>query len=355
MNKEIKRLIDLLSKDHTLNKEELLSLLKGLDTEEKEYLYKEADKVRKEIYGNKVYARGLIEFTNYCKNDCFYCGIRKSNRKAERYRLTKEEIIDCCHNGYSLGFRTFVLQGGEDGYFTDDLLVEIISSIKGFYPECAITLSIGEKSKESYQKYFLAGADRYLLRHETANQEHYSKLHPDNLSLADRKKCLESLKEIGYEVGCGFMVGSPGQSLETIVQDLLYIKELEPEMVGIGPFIPQKDTPFADESAGTLEQTLVLLAIIRLLLPYVLLPATTALGTIDPEGREKGIRAGANVVMPNLSPLGVRAKYLLYDNKICTGDEASECLGCISRRIAGVGYELSSDRGDCKKNRSRNV
>jgi biotin synthase len=294
--------------------------------------------------------RGLIEFTNYCRNDCYYCGIRKSNCNADRYRLTKEQILDCCAAGYELGFRTFVLQGGEDGYYSDKTIAETVSSIKANHPDCAVTLSLGERSYESYKMFYEAGADRYLLRHETANEDHYSKLHPPVLSLTNRKQCLYNLKEIGYQVGCGFMVGSPFQTTDCIVDDLMFIKELRPHMVGIGPFIPHKDTPFADKASGTLELTLFLLGIIRLMLPGVLLPATTALGTIHPKGRELGILAGANVVMPNLSPTDVRNKYLLYDDKICTGDEASECRRCLERRIESIGYKLVVSRGDCKFN-----
>ena len=311
-----------------------------------QYLYQQAREVADTVYGKRVFKRGLIEFTNYCKNDCYYCGIRRSNKCAKRYRLDKETILACCARGYELGFRTFVLQGGEDGHFTDDRVCEIVAAIREQYPDCAITLSIGEKSKESYQKYFDAGADRYLLRHETANEEHYAKLHPAELSLRNRKQCLYDLKEIGYQVGCGFMVGSPYQTIETLYEDLQFIKELEPHMVGIGPFIPQKETPFASEKAGTLEQTLRLLAIIRLIHPCVLLPATTALGTIHEQGRELGILAGANVVMPNLSPTDVRKKYKLYDNKACTGDEAAEGDTNLKLRMKQIGYDFVCDRGD---------
>ena len=314
--------------------------------EDVQYLYAQAREVADVIYGKRVFKRGLIEFTNYCKNDCYYCGIRRSNACAERYRIEKDTILACCEKGYTLGYRTFVLQGGEDGYFTDERVCEIVSEIRQNYPDCAITLSIGEKSKESYQKYFDAGADRYLLRHETANEEHYAKLHPEELSLRNRKQCLYDLKDIGYQVGCGFMVGSPYQTIETLFEDLQFIKELEPHMVGIGPFIPQKDTPFASENAGTLERTLRLLAIIRLMHPNVLLPATTALGTIHENGRELGILAGANVVMPNLSPTDVREKYKLYDNKACMGDEAVEGDANLTFRIKQIGYDLVCDRGD---------
>ena len=282
-----------------------------------------ARKERHRYYGHDVYVRGLIEFTNYCKNDCLYCGIRKSNGNAHRYRLSEEDILNCCKEGYDLGFRTFVLQGGEDGYYTDERIIHLIRMIKEQYPDCAITLSIGEKSKESYQAYFDAGADRYLLRHETYNHEHYRQLHPSNLSPGHRQQCLRNLKDIGYQVGCGFMVGSPYQTPEYLAEDMLFMKELNPHMIGIGPFIPHHDTPFAGEAAGTLELTLYMLGLIRLMIPKVLLPATTALGTIHPKGRELGILAGANVVMPNLSPTEVRKDYLLYDNKICTGDESA--------------------------------
>lgn len=320
-----------------------------LTTENKdclEMLREEAVQTAQKIYGNQVFIRGLIEFTNYCKNDCYYCGIRRSNHCADRYRLTKEEILSCTDTGYELGFRTFVLQGGEDPYFTDARICELVSEIRQKHPDCAITLSIGEKSKESYQRYFDAGADRYLLRHETANGTHYRRLHPDELSLEHRKQCLWDLKEIGYQVGCGFMVGSPGQTTETLYEDLQFIRKLIPHMVGIGPFIPQKDTPFAREPAGTMEQTLRLLSIIRLIHPHVLLPATTALGTIHPKGRELGIQSGANVVMPNLSPVDVRDKYKLYDNKICTGDEAAECRFCMENRMKSIGYQVVVSRGD---------
>ena len=311
-----------------------------------QYLFAQAREVADAVYGKQVFKRGLIEFTNYCKNDCYYCGIRRSNGAANRYRLEKDVILACCKRGYELGFRTFVLQGGEDGYFTDERVCEIVAAIHEKYPDCAITLSIGEKSKESYQKYFDAGANRYLLRHETANDAHYSRLHPKELILTNRKQCLYDLKEIGYQVGCGFMVGSPGQTVETLYEDLMFIKELESHMVGIGPFIPQKDTPFGEEAAGTLEQTLKLLAIIRLIHPHVLLPATTALGTIHESGRELGILAGANVVMPNLSPQEAKKKYTLYDNKIHSGAEAAEGEADLRKRMTAIGYELVIDRGD---------
>lgn len=328
-------------------KEEWIELLMcAEDKDTVQGLAEEAVRIRRQYYGDKVYTRGLIEFTNYCKNDCYYCGIRRGNLHAHRYRLTKEEILDCCQEGHRLGFRTFVLQGGEDRWFTDERMAEIIRAIRNNYPDCAITLSIGERSKESYRLFREAGADRYLLRHETANEAHYGTLHPKGMSLAVRKQCLYDLKELGYQVGAGFMVGSPGQTLTCLAEDLLFLKELRPHMVGIGPFIPHHDTVFAKERAGSVEFTLYLLSLIRILLPQVLLPATTALGTLDPQGREKGLSVGANVVMPNLSPVQNRKQYELYDNKICTGEEAAECLGCLARRVESVGYQLVQERGD---------
>lgn len=343
---ELYELADRLERDRILTKEEFTALIENRSDKLAEYVFVKARRIRHRIYGKDVYIRGLIEFTNYCGNDCLYCGIRRSNKNADRYRLTKEDILECCETGHSLGFRTFVLQGGEDGFYTDDMLVDIIKAVKKIYPDCALTLSIGEKSRESYEKYFDAGADRYLLRHETADSCHYSKLHPTSLSLENRKRCLYDLKEIGYQTGSGFMVGSPFQTAECLAEDMIFLHELQPHMVGIGPFIPHHDTPFADEKQGTLELTLFMLGLLRLMLPNVLLPATTALGTIDPNGREMGILAGANVVMPNLSPKGVRKKYLLYDNKICTGDEAAECRKCIETRMNLIGYETVVSRGD---------
>ncbi|MDR1932250.1 MAG: [FeFe] hydrogenase H-cluster radical SAM maturase HydE [Spirochaetales bacterium] len=325
---------------------ELLRFITTEDPEETEELFAAARAVREARYGRAVYFRGLIEFTNYCKNDCLYCGIRCSNRALRRYRLSFEEILQCCRMGRLLGFRTFVLQGGEDPYFTDERVCGIVRAIRREFPDYAITLSIGERGRESYEAFFRAGANRYLLRHETANDEHYRKLHPAGMSLAERKHCLFVLKDIGFQVGAGCMTGSPFQRPEDLLEDLLFLRELEPHMVGIGPFIPHADTPFASYPAGTVAQTLKMIALSRLLLPGALIPATTALGTIDPQGREKAFRAGANVVMPNLSPVGVRKLYSLYDNKICTGDEAAGCLLCMQDRIRGSGFEPSMIRGD---------
>lgn len=314
-----------------------------------DYLFKEADTIRQYYYGRDVYIRGLIEFTNYCKNNCFYCGIRRDNTCVERYRLMPEDIMTCCEEGYGLGFRTFVLQGGEDPYYTDDVICRVVSGIKDKYPDCAVTLSIGEKSYESYLEYYRAGADRYLLRHETADGAHYSRLHPAEMSLENRKKCLFNLKEIGYQVGSGFMVGSPCQTTENLIQDIRFLQELEPDMIGIGPYISHENTPFKGKENGTLAQTLKLIAILRCMFPYALIPATTSLGTIDPRGRELGLKAGANVVMPNLSPVSVRKLYSLYDNKICTGDEAAQCRVCLEKRVESVGYKIVTARGDVKR------
>ncbi|SKA75602.1 iron-only hydrogenase maturation protein HydE [Caloramator quimbayensis] len=340
-----KEIIDKLHEKNYLNEEEMLYLLNNIDEENKKYLSEKALEVRTMYYGKKVYLRGLIEFTNYCRNDCMYCGIRASNKNAKRYRLSIDEILNTCRKGYELGFRTFVLQGGEDTYFSNDIMVDIIKRIKNDFPSCAVTLSIGEKSFDSYKKYFDAGADRYLLRHETASKKLYQSLHP-NMSFENRIECLYNLKKIGYQVGAGFMIGLPNQTNEDFVKDLMFLKELEPHMVGIGPFIPHKDTPLSGEKAGDLNTTTTLLSIIRLLLPKVLLPSTTALGTINPKGRELGLLSGANVVMPNLSPIEVRDKYSLYDGKICTGEEAAECLVCLKNRIESVGFEVDMGRGD---------
>lgn len=344
-NSKVMELIDKLYEFNYIDDQKLLFLLNNIKNNEKEYLYNMANETRMRTYGNKVYMRGLIEFTNYCKRTCAYCGIRALNSKADRYRLTMEEILSACEQGYRLGYSTYVLQGGEDDYFTDDRIVELVKEIKKRYPKSAITLSIGEKSYDSYKRYFEAGAERYLLRHETASKELYEKLHK-NMSFENRINCLWNLKKIGYQIGAGFMVGLPGQTNEDLVKDIMFIKKLQPHMVGIGPFIPHKDTPLGKEKGGTVEKTIIMLSIIRLFLPDVLLPATTALGTIDPLGREKGIKAGANVVMPNLSPVTVRKKYSLYDGKICTGDEAAECRVCIEGRINRSGFKVDMGRGD---------
>jgi len=342
----VRGLIDALRRERVLPRAELAGLIREISDGDMPYLFDAARETARSRFGNRIYTRGLIEFTNYCRCDCYYCGIRRSNRQAERYRLTQEEILACCRAGYALGFRTFVLQGGEDPYFTDERICELVRAIKSSWPDCAVTLSIGEKEHSSYRLYRKAGADRYLLRHETASPAHYRRLHPPEQTPQRRRQCLWSLKELGYQVGAGFMVGSPYQTPENLADDLLFLHELSPQMAGIGPFIPHHQTPFSAFPAGTLRQTLLMVALTRLILPNALLPATTALGTIAPDGRERGVLAGANVVMPNLSPVGVRKQYALYDNKICTGDEAAECRACLQNRMRSIGYELAVDRGD---------
>lgn len=344
---KVENIINRFLEEHKLSGAQYLVLLEAWqDHETADRLAREAVKIREHYYGRKIFTRGLIEFTNYCKNNCYYCGIRNANHNVDRYRLTPEEILECCRNGHELGYRTFVLQGGEDLWYTDEMVAAIVSGIKAEFPDCAVTLSIGERSYESYRLFREAGADRYLLRHETAAEGLYRALHPAGMRLENRKQCLYNLKELGYQVGAGFMVGAPGQTLSLLVEDLLFLQELQPQMVGIGPFIPHHDTRYANEKAGSVELTLFLLSVIRIMLPKVLLPATTALGTIDPRGREKGMESGANVVMPNLSPVKNRKLYELYDNKICTGEESAECRMCLARRVESVGCQLVTERGD---------
>ncbi len=339
-------IIEQLKTTHTATREQLIFLLKNITGAEREELRQAAQQTAQAVFGNKIYIRGLVEISSICKRDCRYCGLRRSNPNAVRYRLTPEQILSCCEKGYALGFRTFVLQGGEDGFFSDEVVCGVVREIKRRYPDCAVTLSLGERGDESFRRLYAAGADRYLLRHETADLAHYAKLHPDSMSGAERQRQLFVLKQTGFQTGAGFMVGSPYQTAENLADDLLFLKKLQPQMCGIGPFIPHKDTEFRDFSQGSLELTLTLLAVIRLMHPRILLPATTALGTIHPQGRELGILHGANVVMPNLSPLEHRKDYAIYDNKICTGDEAAECIRCLSVRVQRIGYKIVTERGD---------
>ncbi len=349
MTETVRALVDRLCAGEHLTEPEYAALVAGRDGEAAARLRERAVAVRRSIYGDAVFTRGLIEISSFCKNDCLYCGIRRSNANAQRYRLTGEEILLCAQEGYRLGFRTFVLQGGEDGYYTDSVLWDIIRALKRRFPDCAVTLSLGERSLDSYRALRQAGADRYLLRHETADRAHYGALHPREMSFDNRMRCLQDLRTLGYQVGCGFMVGSPGQTPETLAKDLAFVAAFQPDMCGIGPFIPHRDTPFRDRPAGSVELTCFLLSVIRLLCPAVLLPATTALGTLHPQGRELGIQSGANVVMPNLSPLSVRKKYALYDNKLCTGEESAQCRACLEQRMRSIGYELVTHRGDVRK------
>lgn len=339
-------MIQQIAQNRDITLEQLQLLLTVSDEGVISELFDTARRTAQSVYGNKIFMRGLIEISSYCKNNCLYCGIRRSKQGVARYRLTPDEIYDCCEQGHKLGFRTFVLQGGEDMWFNDDRMCDIVSTIRHRFPDCAITLSLGERSRDSYQRLFDAGADRYLLRHETATPEHYAFLHPDDMSFENRMQCLYDLKEIGYQVGCGFMVGSPRQTVNTLFRDIQFIRSFQPEMVGIGPFIPASGTPFADVPAGTVELTLRLLAIIRLVHPHVLLPATTALGTLHEQGREMGIMAGANVVMPNLSPQAHRKEYSIYDNKLATGSEAAESAADIRERLKAIGEEAPEERGD---------
>ncbi|MDO4740421.1 MAG: [FeFe] hydrogenase H-cluster radical SAM maturase HydE [Eubacteriales bacterium] len=348
MNKQVFELIGRLAGERRLEKEQYRFLIDHRTPEAAARLAELAVQARKEVYGSAVYVRGLIEISNICKNDCLYCGIRRGNRNCERYRLSREDILACCREGAALGFRTFVLQGGEDPFFCDEMLAELVRDIKAEHPGCAVTLSLGERSKESYALLKDAGADRYLLRHETANAAHYAALHPAEMSFKNRMRCLRDLKELGYQVGCGFMVGSPFQTSGELAEDLAFIEHFQPDMCGIGPFIPQHDTPFGAKEPGTLELTCYLLSILRLIRPNLLLPSTTALGTIHPYGREMGIQAGANVVMPNLSPPSARKKYTLYDNKAIDGAEAAQHLAELSQRMAAIGYEVVTDRGDVR-------
>lgn len=348
----LRRLIEKLETSHALTEKEYALLIQSYTEPLAAYAAQKAVALRKKYYSNHIYIRGLIEISNYCKNNCLYCGIRRDNTSCERYRLEQTQILDCCAQGYSLGFRTFVLQGGEDGYYTDTRLCGIIRAIKNKYPDCAVTLSLGERTRQSYQTLYDAGADRYLLRHETADPIHYGKLHPLEQSFSERMRCLYDLREIGYQTGCGFMVGSPGQTVETLAKDLKFIETFHPAMCGIGPFIPHHATPFSDTPAGSIELTCYLLSLIRLIQPTILLPATTALSTLVLDGRERGVLAGANVVMPNLSPIQKRKKYTLYDNKRFTEEESAQNVARLRESMSAIGYEVVTARGDVIKNKS---
>ena len=350
-----RELVDRLHAQGRLAHGEWVQLIDTFTPEDRAYAAELARSVAQREFGRSIYFRGIIEFTSICKNDCYYCGLRRSNRSAARYRLSEEDILACCAEGYAAGFRTFVLQGGEDGFFTDDVMCGIVSAMRAKYPDCAITLSLGERSRESYRRLREAGADRYLLRHETATHEHYARLHPPELSLENRLRCLRDLKELGYQTGCGCMVGAPYQTSADLARDMEFMAEFRPEMIGIGPFIPHHATPFAAFPPGSVELTLMLLSLCRIMLPRVMLPATTALGTLDGSGRKQGVLAGANVIMPNLSPRAVRKKYLLYDNKAITGDDAAESLEILRGHMAEIGYELRAGRDDWSQERMDGV
>lgn len=341
-----RKLIEKLNNQHRLAHDEWVSLITSCDENDRDFAAKLARENTIAVFGKRIYFRGIIEFTNICKNDCLYCGIRRSNSSVHRYRLSEEEILSCCDDGYRFGYRTFVLQGGEDPYWDDGRLSALIKRIKTKYPDCAVTLSIGERSRESYQALYDAGADRFLLRHETATPSHYQKLHPEEMKLENRLQCLKNLKEIGYQTGAGFMVGSPYQTADCIASDLEFLCDFKPQMVGIGPFIPHRDTPLRDFSAGSAGLTVFLLSLVRLALPNVLLPATTALGTVEGKGRQRGVLAGCNVVMPNLTPMSVRKDYLLYDNKVGTDSDAKDGLDLLRSQMEEIGYEVVTGRGD---------
>lgn len=341
-------LIEKLEREKKLEYEEWYQLIETYTEEDRKYAENKSQKIAKSIFGNRIYIRGIIEFTNICKNNCYYCGIRCSNENVSRYRLTKEEILLCCDEGYKIGYRTFVLQGGEDKYYHEDRLIDIVKSIREAYSDCAITLSFGELSKEFYKKLYDAGANRYLLRHETADEIHYGKLHPQKMSYSNRMRCLKELKEIGYQTGCGMMIGSPFQTTDNLVKDMMFLNEFKPEMIGIGPFIAHKDTPFRYYNNGSEKLTLLILSLCRIMQPEVLLPSTTALGTVSDDGRKLGVLAGCNVIMPNLSPLGVRKKYLLYNNKVGVNDDAEKGIKKIHEQLKEIGYEIYISRGDYK-------
>ena len=345
----VKNLIEKLNQDHRLTRQEWAAVFRNHTQEDAEYARELAREIAVRNFGKTIYFRGIVEYSNICKNDCYYCGIRCSNKKVSRYRLTQDDILACCREGDEQGFRTFVLQGGEDGWFTDERMCAIIGAIKEEFPDCAVTLSMGERSRESYEKLYKAGADRYLLRHETADETHYGILHPESMKLSNRLRCLKDLKEIGFQTGCGIMVGTPGQSPETLAEDMGFMQEFQPQMVGVGPFIPHGDTPFAGKEKGSVERTLFIHALCRIMLPRCLMPATTALGTADSDGRKLGVLAGCNVVMPNLSPEQVRKKYMLYDNKAGTDLTAAEGIALLRRQMEEIGYEVVVGRGDFRK------
>ena len=345
-------LIRALHQNRKLSENEWQRLFTEYDEEDVSLARSLARKIALKRFGKRLWFRGIVEFSNICQQNCLYCGIRRDNHRVCRYRLTPEEILDCCREGYEGGFRTFVLQGGEDGWFTDERMCTIVREIKAKFPDCAVTLSLGERSRQSYQALFDAGADRYLLRHETADETHYRLLHPAEQTLQNRLRCLRDLKDIGYQTGCGIMVGSPGQTPATLARDMVFMQEFRPEMIGVGPFLPHGDTPFRQEPAGSVELTLFILALCRIMLPDVLLPATTALGTAESDGRIRGVLAGCNVVMPNLSPAAVRKKYMLYDNKAGTELTASQGVALLRRQMESIGYEVAIGRGDYREKKS---
>lgn len=325
---------------HDLRKDEIVQLL--TTDEYNGELFAAADRVRSKYVGDDVHLRGLIEFSNICKQNCLYCGLRRENRKINRYRLTPEQIIDFAGKAKTYGYRTVVLQSGEDENFDVATMQRIIREIKAM--DMALTLSVGEKTKEEYAAYREAGADRYLLRIETTDKQLYEKLDP-GMSFDNRKRCLRDLKELGFEVGTGCMVGLPGQTLESLADDILFFKEIDADMIGIGPFIPNADTPLSEEKGGTFTLSLKVMAITRLLLPDINIPATTAMESLDHNGRVIALGSGANVVMPNVTEGDYRKWYALYPGKICINDTPAHCRSCITGKIGGIGRKVSSECG----------
>ena len=342
----MKRLVDKLRDEHRLTPDEYRALLIMRDAQVIDYLMDQARTVSQLHFGRGIYLRGLIELSNVCRNDCLYCGIRRSNCHVERYTLSHDQVLACCEQGYKIGFRTFVLQGGEWGEERSRWIADLIGDIKKGWPDCAVTLSLGEHPRETYALWRDAGADRYLLRHETHHPRLYSLLHPQRMSLAHRLQCLDWLKELGFQVGTGIMVGAPFQTLESIIEDIEYLVDFQPQMIGLGPFIPHHDTPFRRFPAGSVEMTAKLYAILRLAMPKALIPSTTAMATLAPDGRCRGILAGANVVMPNLSPTDTRKQYSLYDNKAALGAESAQGVKILADELAAIGYHIDWSRGD---------
>lgn len=342
----MKCIIDRLREKHKLEPEQYRALLTMRDPQDVEYLMSQAREVAQLKFGKHVFLRGLIELSNVCRNDCLYCGIRRSNHQVARYTLTREQVLACCEQGYEIGFRTFVLQGGEWSEEQSKWIADLIAEIRQHWPDCAITLSLGEHPKETYALWREAGADRYLLRHETHNSRLYGLLHPKGMTIGNRLQCLDWLKQLGFQVGAGIMVGSPFQSLKTIVEDIQYLIEFQPHMIGIGPFIPHHDTPLRRFPAGSVEMTARLYAIMRLALPQALIPSTTAMASLSPNGRLRGILSGANVVMPNLSPEDNRKQYSLYDNKASLGAESAQGIRVLADELATIGYSIDWSRGD---------
>lgn len=325
-------------------------LLTSLSGEQALRLRRLAAETAAQTFGRGVYIRGLIEISSFCRNDCYYCGLRRSNRHAQRYRLTREEILSCCRNAAALGFGTFVLQGGEDDGQSDEWIEALVRDIRREFPDHAVTLSVGERTAGAYRRFREAGADRYLLRHETRNDGHYARLHPSEMSAGHRRSCLRTLKALGFQTGAGMMIGSPGQTVDCLIDDIQFLEELQPEMIGMGPFVPAAHTPFARCSPGTVEQTLRLVALMRLRFPDALIPATTALSALSADGRLQAILSGANVVMPNLSPAGVLGRYAIYDGKPY-GTGARRGLDVVAAELESIGYHIVCGRGDSPRTR----